>query len=89
MLKTDARHPATTGLVLDVLALNEAIQDSDVDEARFRVHLVLIGAMDGGHDALANAATHAHRFLGPPGSQPHHGHLAAVARITEALGRIV
>lgn len=44
------------GLALDAMAVAQALLDADVEEARFRTHLVLKDAVDAGLNDVAHAA---------------------------------
>jgi hypothetical protein len=72
-------------LVREAAAMNEAALASDLDEARFRAHLIATRADEAGHVDLALAAAHLVVVLGPAGTAPSPGYGAGMLRIANEL----
>jgi hypothetical protein len=79
---------AVAEIVRDSAAMNDAALAGDLDEARFRVQLIVAKADAGGHMDLVLAAGHLLHMLGPTGTTPLPGYGAGMLRIANELDRI-
>jgi len=81
----DSRLLATAQLILDGVAINEAVQAGDMDEARFRCHLISAHPDAGAFHATATAAAALGLMLGPAGTLPHPGYNSALRALSHAI----
>lgn len=72
-------------LVREAAAMGDAALASDLDEARFRAHLIAARADEAGYVDLALAAAHLVVVLGPPGTMPSPGYGAGMLRVASQL----
>src|SRR4051812_22938461 len=74
-----------TRLALDATAIGEALLDGDMEEARFRAHLLRVQASGLGLDAVANAALRVITFLPPNERLPASGIGQAMVSLCNTL----
>ncbi|WP_156108772.1 MULTISPECIES: hypothetical protein [Luteibacter] len=74
-------------LVLDAVALNEALLDGDLQESRFRANLIEAVARAGGLPALQKAAQAVINRLGKEGETPKNGYAKAVQDLSVELSK--
>lgn len=72
-------------LALDVSAVGHAILDGDMEEARFRAHLMRKQALDLGLDDVAHAALLVIVLLPPSARLPGRGIGRALLRLSHSL----
>jgi hypothetical protein len=75
------------GLIVDGVAVSEALLAGDMEEARFRTRLVVGHARLHGMTEVQAAAVELVRLLGKTGNQPTAGYASAVVELSEALDR--
>ncbi|WP_369928335.1 hypothetical protein [Xanthomonas sp. NCPPB 2632] len=76
----------TTEMAEGAIAMNRALLDADLQEARFRAKLLQFQAVASGDETLQDAAGLVVRLLGPPGSAPGWGCGAAMLAVSTRLG---
>lgn len=72
----------TAELLVDAVALSQALLDGDLSEARFRARLIATKAPAIGFDEVHVAAVRVIDRLGTPGGQPLPGYAAAVMELS-------
>jgi hypothetical protein len=76
-------------VVLEATALSEAALAGDLEEARFRTHLLVAKADSAGFAGVARAAAALLESLGPPGESPRLGYGVGMLRIADELDSVV
>jgi hypothetical protein len=77
------------GLLVDGVAVSEALLAGDLVEARFRAHLVADGASIHGMPRVEARAFEVVRLLGENNDPPHPGYAEAVVDLSEELDRVI
>ncbi|MGN6479495.1 hypothetical protein [Luteibacter sp.] len=72
-------------LNVDCMAMNDAALATDLDEARFRAHLICVRADELGLHAVSDAAADVAAILGDPGTEPSPGYGHAMLRLAKLL----
>ncbi|QWT22044.1 hypothetical protein KPL74_08560 [Bacillus sp. NP157] len=72
-------------LTVDAVAVGHSVLEDDLDEARFRAHLVSVNAGMWGLVSVAAAAHDVLMALGEPGEVPKPGYGVAVLALAKAL----
>ena len=80
---TEVLEAAT--LIVEAVALNEALLEGDLTEARFRAGFISSRSPAAGYERVQHAATHLVQVLGEPGERPQPGYGAAVLELSRAL----
>ncbi|MEX1826839.1 hypothetical protein [Luteibacter sp. CQ10] len=75
----------TAELLVDAVALSQALLDGDVPEGRFRARLIAAKASAMGFDEVRAAADQVIDLLGLPGDRPRPGHAVAVTALSEKI----
>jgi len=75
------------GIILDAVALSQAVLDGDLAEARFRASLVACHAEDAGMDTVARAAAQVVDVLTPAKGLAAVGIGPAIERLSRAIDR--
>jgi hypothetical protein len=72
-------------LLIDAVALSEALLDGDLSEARFRARLLATKAPAAGYEQVHVAAAHVVDLLGLPGDRPKAGYARAVMTLSATV----
>jgi hypothetical protein len=72
-------------VVQEAAATGDALLTGDIDEARFRIHLLVAKADIAGLEAVSRAAALLLAVLGPPGTSPGVGYGAGLLRLADEV----
>jgi len=83
--RSQPSHITLALMVSESHALGEAVLQDDLDEARFRTHLLAVCASALGLQSLSNAAARLGHDLGPVESAPGRGYGASLLLVADEL----
>lgn len=87
MPRNDTAIYALTEVILDAVALGQAMLDGDITEARFRATSIVSHTESRHQEGIRDAAIEVLEYLGAPGMSPKAGYGSAIDRLSQEIDK--